>query len=120
MTISSKVDKLITLYHDNKGDTDFQDIVLLKLWGLVNEECYQFTDKQFEKISSPFLDFDNSSKRYIFREDWDNNKYINEIPKIFRKYKMYRNPDLIYHPSLIETEEEKQKRWEEQIKYFCS
>jgi hypothetical protein len=74
------MERLITLYVKNE-DQDYRDIILLKIWELVNKKNYLLTVSQRDIIENPLSIFDKSTKKDLFKSDWNNNKYKDLIFK---------------------------------------
>jgi hypothetical protein len=72
---SVSIDRLIKLFSESGDDTDFKDILLLNLYRLTHEKGYKLTGKQNAEIGGHLEEFKGSLKPYLFKSDWDGNKY---------------------------------------------
>jgi hypothetical protein len=72
--IKNNVDRLMNLFFANE-DEDFRDIILLNIYRAVHEKKYQLTDKQNEDIGIHLKEFMGTQKHYLFKDQWENNKY---------------------------------------------
>jgi hypothetical protein len=73
--ISVSIDRLIKLFIESGNDNDFQDIILLNLYRLTHEKGHRLTEKQNAEIGRTLEKFRGTQKPYLFKSDWDGNKY---------------------------------------------
>lgn len=72
--MGKNINRLINLFFANE-DNDFRDIVLLNIYRAVHEKKYQLTNKQNEDIGPQLKEFIEMQKNYLFKDQWENNKY---------------------------------------------